>query len=403
MIGVVGINHKTSTVDVREKFHFSNEEAVSFMNHLLSVANVEGVVLLSTCNRMEIYFHTTNNETAPIIWAECLRYKGVEENVPYYSFNENECIYHLFRVASGLDSLVQGEYQILGQVKDAYRNSVQNDCSSSVLSRLFHKSFEAGKKVQNLLKTSDKSISTALAAVDMLNDFFNRNKKIKILIFGAGIIARHLIENLKSKGFDSIVVYNRSVERLHELCKKHRVKCLKEGDLLSEMADADVVFAATSALYPVILPEMFVQSNKNKICFDLGMPRNIHPDVRNFSNISLFLIDDLKHEKTVIETDDVQKAFDLLANEYKDWLASRNLNPIIKDVKKRLDIILEQRLQYLRFRVSEQEYLLVKESGEFLKDRFLNEMVAGFREQTNNGRDIVIVEQLQKFIGGISA
>lgn len=404
MIGVVGINHKSTPVEVREKLAFSNDEAVVFVKHLLNFTETEGAILLSTCNRTEIYFHTNSSQKINNqIVEECLRFKKIDQQIAFYFFEGDDCVRHLFRLTAGMDSMILGEYQILGQVKDAFRLSNQHDFSSSILNRLFHKAFEAGKKIRNLYSLQAVPLSAGSAAVTYVKEFFLIKEKISVLVLGAGQMAETVLNSLQKSGFTQIQLYNRSLERAEKLAARYNVALCSQELLSDAIASADLIFAATAALSPVLTSEMLANSNSKKVCFDLAVPRNIEPSVGSIGGISLFTIDHLNSKLNDVDAlainiglanDTIEK----LLGEFNNWLSSQNLSPVIELLQQRFDAVLEQRLQYLKTRVSEKELNLVEQSGNFIKEKYLRNIIASFRELSEHGRNPEYVELMERLV-----
>ena len=408
MIEVIGLNHKTSALDIREKLSFSTDDAICFMKHLLSVKNIEGLVLLSTCNRLEIYYQSQEcRDARPCVSTflheeienECLAFKNINFPVSFYHYKSDDCARHLFEVAAGLDSMILGEYQIMGQVKDAFRLSNQNECSSSVLNRLFHKAFEAGKKIRST--SQETSLSAAAASVELVSDFFSEKEHLNVLIFGAGQMAEILIDTLIKKGFKNIGIYNRSLERAEKLTQKFNIQTCSQEMLASNILEVDIIFVATSALSPILNASMLSKNLKSIICFDLSVPRNIDPSVESLKNVSLFTIDHLKGISNELPKPNLfasQKIIDEILVDFNDWLSSRKLSPVIGLLQQRFDLVLEQRLEYLKNKVSQREHMLIQQSGIYLKEKYLRSIISSLRDISEQGRNEQYLEMIHKLV-----
>jgi glutamyl-tRNA reductase len=414
MIGVLGLSHKTSTVEVRGKFSFTPDESVVFMKHLLETENLSGIVLLSTCNRTEIYFHSPLAEIKLVsqIEKELFTYKKVPEELgkeAFYYLTDEDCYLHLFNLTSGFDSMILGEYQILGQVKDAFRLSVENDCSCSVISRLFHKAFEIGKKVRNLYNITPVPISAGSVSVDFVASQLRDMADVRVFIIGAGQMAESVILGLRKYHVANISIYNRTIERAYKLASRYQVRVLQENKFLEGIQKSNLIFAATSALAPVITASMVsARTHDPAILFDLAVPRNIEEAVGSVAGNTLLSIDSLKDNPAFSSSNDqnillAQELIQQSVTDFCNWLLTLNLSPTIDMLQESFDEVLHQRLRFLKNKVSEREYELISQTGVFLKDKYLRNIIASLKGLSENGAKPDYIEMINLMLGHKSA
>lgn len=403
MIGVTGINHNTAPLEVRELLKFDDTSAVVFMKHLLEAYSVNGVVLLSTCNRTEIYYEAEEAENLPAhIVQELSVFNYIGQYLSptlFYHHQAADCYKHLFRVISGLDSMVLGEYQIQGQVKDAFRLSNENDCSSKILGRLFHKAFETGKKIRNLYTDQSVPVSVGAAAVNFALQQGNIPNP-SVLVMGAGQMADTVVYSCVKNNKINIRIYNRTPERAMKLASKYKVGVATASNLGKYIAAADMIFVATSALHPVVTAETLTGHKTPLLCFDLAVPRNISQDAAYMDGVEVFTIDHLKNtlaaDTSPINQELAENIIRGMIDEYNDWLSSLNLTPVIEILQQRFDEVLNRRLEYLKTRVSDNEYKVVAQSGKYIKEKYLRNIIASFRELSENGRNIQYLEMMSR-------
>ncbi|RKX73233.1 MAG: glutamyl-tRNA reductase, partial [Spirochaetes bacterium] len=302
MIGITGINHKSAPVEVREKLSFNEEEIVLFLERLTSETGVKEAVLLSTCNRTEVCFNLPGDDhNAEKIVKALLASKNIDLEIKkyFYFYYDSHAVKHLLEVSAGLDSMVLGENQILGQVKDAYRISSTRNYTDTVLNRLFHKAFEAGKKVRTETGVNEGASSVSYAAVELAGKIFGRIGSTPILLIGAGETGELVLQSLIERGSTNIHVTNRTFGRAESLAKKYKARVVPFENLREYLAKCDIILSSTSAPYPIIttpLMKEVMKERKNRTGFliDLSVPRDIEDGVRDIENLFLYNIDDLE-------------------------------------------------------------------------------------------------------------
>lgn len=299
---ILGVNHKTAPIQIRERLSFSSEKLPEALLSLKGYDSIEENLILSTCNRTEIYsvvkdvprgFNSLKNFL-------CSFHKiHPEEITDYlYRFTNRETIVHLFRVAVSLDSMIVGETQIFGQVKDAYFKARDCRTTGRRLDILFEETIRIGKKVRTETQIGKGAVSVSTAAIELSRKIFETLQDKKVLIIGAGKIGEMTVKNLYSRGISTVIVANRTLVRAEELARIFCGRAIKFESIFQELKFTDILICSTSAPHFIISPEdvqraMQERNNSPLFLIDLGLPRNIDPKVNKIENVYLYNIDDL--------------------------------------------------------------------------------------------------------------
>jgi len=298
---VLGLNHKTASVDVRECFTFSEDKIKMALNHLHEYEEISECVIVSTCNRTEMYAVVDDAEDGLQVMQQFLqRMSEAPLNIEdFFFYIEEACINHLFRVASSLDSLIIGEGQILSQVKKAYSMACDVGTASTVLNTLFHRAIAVGKKVRTETRIAHSTVSVSYAAVELAKKIFGDLSQSNVLLLGAGqmgeLTAKHLVEN----GVKTVFVSNRRYERAVELAQKFHGIAVPFESFMKSAVDADIIITSTGAPHYIIrtwdvahlMPK---REGRPIIIIDIAVPRDVEPEVAAISGASLYNIDDLE-------------------------------------------------------------------------------------------------------------
>nr|WP_011171850.1 glutamyl-tRNA reductase [Yersinia pestis] len=299
----LGINHKTAPVSLRERVTFSPESMDQALNSLLQQPLVQGGVVLSTCNRTELYLSVEQQENLHeqlTAWL-CNYHKLSPDDVrqSLYWHHGNDAVRHLMRVASGLDSQVLGEPQILGQVKKAFAESQRGQSLSSELERLFQKSFSVAKRVRTETEIGASAVSVAFAACSLARQIFESLSELHVLLVGAGetieLVARHLREHQVKH----MIIANRTRERAQSLASEVGAEVITLPEIDARLADADIIISSTASPLPIIgkgMVERALKTRRNQpmLFIDIAVPRDIEPEVGKLSNAYLYSVDDLQ-------------------------------------------------------------------------------------------------------------
>lgn len=363
---VLGLNHRTAPVEIRERFNFNADRVASIMRRLRNYDNIPEAMLLSTCNRTELYMVMENtDESIPFIKRLLKHLAGEEYKFEYfYNLSGTQCVRHLFRVASSLDSLVIGEGQILSQIKNAYHIARTNGMTDTILNTLLNKAIAVGKRVRTETKIAYSSVSVSSAAVDLAIDIIGDLSKANILVLGAGhmseLTARHLID----KGARTIFVSNRNLDHAKELAEKFNGTAIPYSQMFEQAAEADIIITSTGAPHYVLTVEnlgpLLPQRNgKPLILVDIAVPRDVDPLLGEMQGVTVYNIDDLK------DVVDINKNF--RSNEAK--LAAQIIEEEIVSLKERLRyytmrpvmVQLHDKMNFLRQKILKKAFIKMPE------------------------------------------
>lgn len=300
-IFALGINHKTAPVALREKLAFAPEQVPEALQQLSATLRLADAVILSTCNRTELYFSGDAEQSVQVLhWLARFHQLNLAELQQHlYLYRDQDAVQHLMRVAAGLDSLVLGEPQILGQVKQAYNQSRQAGTINPQFERLFQKTFSVAKEVRTETDIGANAVSVAFAAVTLAKQIFGKLEKVRVLLIGAGetieLVAKHLTE----QGARHLSVANRTYERAESLAKQFDAQVLTLSQVPARLADADIVISSTASTLPIVgkgMVEQALKQRKHKPMFlvDLAVPRDIEQQVAELEDAYLYTVDDLQ-------------------------------------------------------------------------------------------------------------
>ncbi|TRX75362.1 glutamyl-tRNA reductase [Pseudomonas mangiferae] len=298
----LGINHKTASVDVRERVAFTPEQMVEALQQVCRLTPSREAAILSTCNRSELYLEQSEPDADEVLrWlADYHRLSPDELRACAYVHQDDEAVRHMMRVASGLDSMVLGEPQILGQMKSAYAVAREAGTVGPLLGRLFQATFSTAKSVRTDTAIGENPVSVAFAAVSLARQIFADLHRSQALLIGAGetitLVARHLHE----QGIKRIVVANRTLERASLLAEQFGAHAVLLADIPQELAHSDIVISSTASQLPILgkgAVERALKMRRHKPMFmvDIAVPRDIEPEVGELDDVYLYTVDDL-HE-----------------------------------------------------------------------------------------------------------
>lgn len=360
-IAVVGLSHKTAPVEIREKLSVPDDAKERAIAQLKGYPHLEEVAILSTCNRLEVYVIAKETENGV---RELTQFLAEWSQIPLAELRHHlfillhqDAVMHLMRVASGLDSLVLGEGQILSQVKHTHKLAQQYDGAGSILNRLFKQAISAGKRVRTETSIGTGAVSISSAAVELAQLKIADLSGCRVAILGAGKMSRLLVQHLLSKGVSQITILNRSLQRAQELAaqfKEAELSLHQFTELHTVLAYSDLVFTSTSATEPILdrdLLEPIVCERGPLMIVDIAVPRNVHANVTELSDIWAFNVDDLKAVVAQNQESRRQMAMEaeaLLEEEleaFDVWWRSLETVPTISSLRAKIETIREQELE----------------------------------------------------------
>lgn len=344
----LGINHKTAPVALRERVTFSPDTLDQALDSLLAQPLVQGGVVLSTCNRTELYLSVEQQENLQeqlVKWlCDYHQLSADEVRKSLYWHHDNDAVSHLMRVASGLDSLVLGEPQILGQVKKAYADSHRGHTISSELERMFQKSFSVAKRVRTETDIGASAVSVAFAACTLARQIFESLSTVNVLLVGAGetieLAARHLREHKVQK----LIIANRTRERAQKLADEVDAEVISLAEIDARLAEADIIISSTASPLPIIgkgMVERALKQRRNQpmLLVDIAVPRDVEPEVGKLPNAYLYSVDDLQ---AIIDSNMAQRKAAAVqaetivvqeSGEFMSWLRAQSASNTIREYR----------------------------------------------------------------------
>ena len=360
-IFVIGLSHKTAPISIRDKVTINPENHVKILDIIKANNNISESCVLSTCNRTELYGTLRENPENDLIVNTLFEsmYSDLTTNLDEFLFfyTHEEAVRHLFEVSAGLDSLALGEPQIFGQVKDAYQVAANNKNTSSLLNRLFNKTFAVTKRIRTETRIGEGTISVSFAAVEMAQKIFGDLKPLKFLIIGAGDTGALTAQHFRDRGALNMLVANRTFERAEKLAAHIQGSAIRFDEITNYLKQVDVVVSSTGADKNTILKDQLkgvMKERKNKPLFliDLGAPRDIEPEAGSMYNVFLYNIDDLK---VIIDTNlasrksEVISAKRIIDEEVKDfftWYSTIGVIPTIQKLQERFESIRRAEIEH---------------------------------------------------------
>lgn len=402
MFGLTGISYKSAPLEIREKYSFTEEESLQFLRQLHIDPDLKGAVVLSTCNRIEVLFHydvCCSDKAFDAILRNLEFFKKTDpaERSYFYQLEGEQATQHLFRVVSGLESLVLGEDQIVTQVKQGFKLSLDNDFSSSVLTRMFNKAFEAGKRVRTETAINQGSASISSAAVELLCQRIEGLENKNIMVVGTGVMGELALVNLVKRNCSNIFITNRTHAKALELAEKHKITAFAMDELEAFLPQSDVVLVATGAQSHIITPPMVQKARekdtRHQLYMDLSVPRNISKEIIQFANVELYAVDDL--QEIVKETQNKRKeavaeAMEIIGfvmQEFNDWLCALELTPSIMKIQKNMEAVNLSELEgFIRINgITENE--LISRYAEHISRKYARLFIRNLKSVTLNGKN----------------
>lgn len=357
-VAVVGLSHHRAPLDVREKLAVPEAQWNNVSKELCALEAVEEALILSTCNRFEVYFSTENMHQAMTNVLSYLKDRsGIDQETlrkHLFLLQNDDAVQHILRVSGGLDSLVLGECQILSQVKQAHAHAIEKDGSGGkVITRLFNTAIAAGKRVRSETGISKGSVSVSSAAVEFTRDRIDGDLKkpfdfAKLAIIGAGKMSRLMVTHMISKGVKKVTVVNRNLERAEELkaaCPGIEIDIRPLDDMWDVIAESDVVYTSTSAQEPIVTADKLQAAVKGRpiMLIDISVPRNVHSDCETLEGVRSYHVDHLKavvDKNTAMRRKEIIQAEKILleeASKYDIWAASLGAVPAILKLQEKAE------------------------------------------------------------------
>ena len=410
MIGLFGLNHKSAPIEIREKFVFCEEDIRRFVPQL-KAKGILGAIVVSTCNRTEIYFELKDNHTEDfdLIGNTLIEYRKVASEVKshFYQMKNEDAVKHLFRVVSGLDSMALGEYQIVGQIKDAFNISQNNQHCSSVLYKLFNEALKTGKEIRTNTALNKGAVSISYAGVELAGRKLQNLGSHPVLLVGAGQTSELTLLNLLKKDCTQFTVVNRTQEKACELAEKYLCKVANFDQLDELLVSNDIVITSTASKKPLFTVEMVrkamdERNNEPLFFIDLSVPRNVAKEVREIENVHVYDIDALNEvigdnlERRKGEISHAEMIIEEAVSEFSQWHSIQVLVPTFQNISSRFQEINKTMLDGYLKNQKEDDHEKTVAYGEIITKKFIGVMIENVKSVTNNGRQEEYITMLNK-------
>ncbi|MBI1803855.1 MAG: glutamyl-tRNA reductase [Ignavibacteriae bacterium] len=391
----LGINHRTAPIEIRERMWFSDDEIRAIMP-LLHEKQLMEAVLVSTCNRTELYYvpgeQITNGES---LWQMLVRFKHAEETVQekyFYSHSASEAVEQALRVASGIDSMVVGDVQILNQMKEAFGIAQESRCTGIMLNRLFHTAFHVGKRARTETEIGEGAVSISYAAAELATKIFEDLSKRTALLVGAGETGKLTAKHLMSRNLGTLLLANRTRQRADDLVVQLGGRAVDYEKIVSELANVDIAISAVEApTYILSVQEiqqiMKARSNRPLFIIDIGVPRNIDPRANSIDNVFLHDIDALNHvidQSLAHRRAEIPKIHTIIQEElgvFMQWHDSLQVTPTIQQLREQFEAIRTTELEKFIHHFPSDK----KEALEMLTKRIVNKILHAPMVNLKNG------------------
>jgi glutamyl-tRNA reductase len=402
-IVLVGLNHRSAPVEVRERVSFTNDQARQAAEELRARGILHETLVLSTCNRSEVYGvpPETTREPAAALSNYLSSFHSVQLDLlspSLYHHYDRNAVRHLFRVASGLDSMMLGEAEILGQVREAYRIAYEHGATGPVLNRLFQGALEVGKRVRSETELGARPMSVASAGVKLAERIFGKLQERIALVLGAGLISEQVVSQLRDRKIARVFVMNRSLDRADHLAREFSGKVIAWDDWDSALTLPDVIVSSVSAEEPVLKRSvlekaMVARGNRPLFVMDLGMPRNVDPAAANLYNFYLYNIDDLTQivqQNRSARESEIPRAEGIVdehVGKFLTWQASVNLIGVVEALRNKLKA---ERAEFIRERAERIPGLTSeqREQVENIIDQLLEKMLLNPARRLQGEKDL---------------
>jgi glutamyl-tRNA reductase len=355
---ILGVNHKTAPVEIRERLAFSSDPGTPY-RELAVIPGCEEFCFLSTCNRVEVIFVSstpleTERKIRDFLFNKSMSYDEAGKYV--YLHQGEDAILHLFRVGASLDSMIVGEPQILGQLKQAYRNATDQNCTGMILNRLLHKAFSVAKRIRTETEIGSSAVSISYAAVELAKKIFGNLKNKRAMLVGAGEMAELAAQHLMNQGIAEVVVANRTFERAVNLARCFNGKPVSLEEFIPQLEQVDILISSTGSPDLIlhssdVKPLMRKRHNRPLLLVDIAVPRDLDPRLNDLDNVYLYSIDDLNNVVDINRAErdkEAVRAERIVTEEtlkFMLWLGSMEVTPTIVAIREKAEGIRKAELE----------------------------------------------------------
>jgi glutamyl-tRNA reductase len=414
---LIGMNHKTAPLEIRESLSLACGDSINPLIEIMNIPQIKEAIYLSTCNRVEVLAHAVDEESAveklksfifnhgnlsPDDMARCL-----------YLYYNHDAVRHLFRVASSIDSMVMGEPQILGQVKDAYRTAVEHNASGIMLNKIIHHAFRTAKRVRTETGIASNAISVSFAAVELAKKIFGNLQGKTILLIGAGEMSELAAKHLLNYGVEKIFITNRTYARAVQMADNFHGTAVDFEKLQEKIHDVDMIISSTGAPGYVIDVSMITASlrrRKNRLLFliDIAVPRDIDPAVGEIDNVYLYNIDNLQEivdGNLQIRKKEAEKAEAIIDEEvtnYREWYNTLEVVPTIVSLREKMEGIIRGELAKSGAwmeNLTEEERKNIEGLANSIINKILHDPITGLKEESRENGALPYIAAIRRLFG----
>lgn len=398
----LGLNHTTAPVEIREKVAFSGEILPGVLSELKQYQGIDEVAILSTCNRTEIYC-SLDDASQPELVAWLSRFhKLTQQDIrPFmYTYPDANAVKHILRVACGLDSMVLGEPQVLGQLKSAYKAAVSAGSIGQLLGRLFQHSFHVAKEIRSNTEIGNHPVSIAFAAVRLGQQIFGDLSDRTALLVGAGETIELTARHLHDKGLHRMIIANRTLDRSQHLANEFSAYAIGLDDIPQHLDEADIVITSTGSQLPLISKEMVrqaIRKRKHKPMYivDIAVPRDVEPQTGELDDVYLYTVDDLQGviDESIRNRKEAarqaEEIIDTQVSQFMDWMFSLDTVSTIRAIRDNAEKVQQEAVEAVlrRLRQGENPEILLQELGRSLTNKLVHAPSAQLRNSTPEQRD----------------
>ncbi len=406
----VGLNHSTAPVSVRERAAVTEHHLEDALSDIQSREGIAEATILSTCNRTEVYCQTPSENSDAVRNWFCDFHQLSRHEVDAYLYHHpgQEAVKHAFRVASGLDSMVLGEPQILGQMKTAFAKAHKNGNTGKILNRLFQHTFSVAKEIRTQTEIGSNAVSVAFAGVNLAKQIFADIAKQTALLVGAGETIELTCRHLHAQGVQQMIIANRSLDRAERLSQEFGVEAISLHELPTRLSEADMVFSSTASTLPILGKGAFESAlkkrrNRPMLVVDLAIPRDVESEVGDLNHVYLYTVDDLQQvvdenlaarKEAAIEA---EKIVETQATVFMDWFTNLQSLPTIRQLRQHTSSITDAELVNARRRLQagDDPSVVLELFAHAVSQKFMHQPTEALRQKS----DEELLEAAKKLFG----
>ncbi len=414
---LIGMNHRTAPLEIRERLSLSCGDDISHLAEIMNFPEIKEGLYLATCNRVEVLANAADSESAVERLRAFIFHHGnlsVEEmSKCLYLHFDHEAVRHLFRVASSIDSMVMGEPQILGQIKDAFRTAVDNNATGVILNKILHHAFRVAKRVRSETGIANNAVSVSFAAVELAKKIFGVLEGRNVLLIGAGEMSELAAKHLINRRVGKIFIANRTYARAVKMAEDFHGTAIEFDTLPEKLRDVDIVITSTAAPGYVLTPPMIeaaIRRRKNRLLFliDIAVPRDIDPAVGKIDNVYLYNIDDLQDivdsnlKSRKKEAEKAEAIIDEEVTRYLEWYSALEVVPTIISLREKMEGIIRGEIAKSSpwmENLTEDEKRNIGIMANSIINKVLHDPIVGLKEESKGNSALPYIAAIRRLFG----